>query len=306
MGETLLFFGNERIATGVTSPVLVLQALLKAGYRIPAVVVAQGATAKSRKERALEVETVAETHGIPIIAPANLKEATEQLKDYGAVAGVLVAYGKIVPQEVIDIFPKGIINIHPSLLPKHRGPTPIESVILQGDKETGVSLMRLGAKMDAGPVYAQETILLRGDEEKQMLSDQLLGLGANMLIQYLPDILKGNLKPQVQNDMHATYDEKIKKAAGELDWQKPATELAREIRAYAGWPKSHTTLATRDVIITKAHVVPGSGVPGTLRFDQPGQLGVNTKDGVLVIDSLVPSGKKEMPTQAFLTGYPLG
>jgi len=305
MKETLLFFGNERIATGITSPVLVLQALLAAGYPVAAVIVAQTSVSKSRKERSLEIEAVAEAHDIPVIAPANLKDAKNELARFGAVAGVLVAYGKIVPQDIIDVFPRGIINIHPSLLPKHRGPTPIESALLQGDKETGVSLMRLAAKMDAGPVYAQETVLLRGDETKQMLADQLAHLGANMLIQYLPDILQGALKPAEQNDLHATYDKKIEKSAGELDFQKPAGELEREVRAYAGWPRSRATIATRDVIITKAHVAPGSGVPGTLRFDQPGELGVQTKDGVLMIDKLIPSGKKEMTAQAFLAGYPL-
>lgn len=305
MKETLLFFGNERLATGVTSPALVLQALLAAGYRVPAVIVAQGSTGKSRKGRALEVAAVAEAHGIPVIAPANLKDAKGELKKYGADAGVLAAYGKIVPQEVIDIFPKGIINIHPSLLPKHRGPTPIESALLQGDKETGVSLMQLASKMDAGPVYAQETVLLRGDEEKQMLTDQLLQLGTTMLVQYLPDILSGKLRPQDQPDSQATYDQKIEKSSGELDFQKPAAELEREVRAYAGWPRSHATIATRDVVITKAHVAPGSGVPGALWFDQPGQLGVYTTDGILVLDSLVPSGKKEMTIAEFLRGYPL-
>lgn len=305
MGEPILFFGNERLATGVSSPVLVLQSLLKAGYNIPAVVVAQGTASKSRKERALEVVAVAEANGIPVIAPVKLTEAKDELKKYGAAAGVLVAYGKIVPQEIIDIFPRGIINIHPSLLPKHRGPTPIESALLQNDKETGVSLMQLASKMDAGPVYARETVLLRGNEEKQMLTDQLLQLGANMLVQYLPDILNGKLHPQEQRDVQATYDQKISKSAGELDFQKPAAELEREVRAYAGWPRSRATIATRDVIITKAHVAPGSGMPGTLWFDQPGQLGLYTEDGVLVIDSLVPSGKKEMTATEFLRGYPL-
>lgn len=304
MKETLLFFGNERLATGVTSPVLVLQALLKAGYNIPAVAVAQASKGKSRQTRALEIEAVAEAQGIPVIAPAQLKEATVQLKDFGAEAAVLVAYGTLVPPEIIDLFPKGIINIHPSLLPKHRGPTPLESAILHGDKETGVSLMQLGAKMDAGPVYAQETVLLRGNETKQQLADQLLALGANMLIQYLPDILGGKLKPTAQDDQQATYDEKISKADGELDWEKPAAALTREVRAYTGWPKSRATLAGQTMVITRAHAVEGSGVPGVLWF-APGQFGVFTKEGILVIDALIPAGRKEMTAADFLLGYKL-
>ena len=124
---TLVFFGNERLATGVATTAPTLQALIEEGYRIGAVVVAQNEARPSRKYRALEIEQVAGKHGIPVIAPPKLKDkdAIKELASHGAEAAVLVAYGKIVPLDVLDFFPKGIINIHPSLLPKHRGPTPI-------------------------------------------------------------------------------------------------------------------------------------------------------------------------------------
>jgi len=304
MNEPILFFGNERLATGVTSPVLVLQSLIKAGYNVPAVVVAQENKIKSRKDRALEIEVVAEANNIPVLAPPKLKEAAADLQKYGAVAAVLVSYGKIIPQEVIDIFPKGIINIHPSLLPKHRGPTPIESVILSGEKETGVSLMQLAAKMDAGDVYAQETVLLRGDEAKQQLADQLLNMGAKMLVHYLPDILSGQLTPAQQNDSEATYDKKIEKEAAQLNHDKPAEELAREVRAYAGWPKSRVLLAKKELVVTQAHALPGNGLPGGIWIEGH-NFGMYCSEGILAIDSLIPPGKKEMTAQAFLAGYPL-
>jgi len=304
MNEPILFFGNERLATGVTSPVLVLQSLIKAGYNVPAVVVAQENKIKSRKDRALEIEAVAEANNIPVLAPPKLKEAAADLQKYGAVAAVLVSYGKIIPQEVIDIFPKGIINIHPSLLPKHRGPTPIESVILSGEKETGVSLMQLAAKMDAGDVYAQETVLLRGDEAKQQLADQLLNMGAKMLVHYLPDILSGQLTPAQQNDSEATYDKKIEKEAAQLNHDKPAEELAREVRAYAGWPKSRVLLAKKELVVTQAHALPGNGLPGGIWIEGH-NFGMYCSEGILAIDSLIPPGKKEMTAQAFLAGYPL-
>ena len=303
MKPRLLFFGNERLATGVTSQVSVLRALIAAGYNIEAVITSNEDSV-SRQKRDLEIGPVAQAAGIPVILTGKTMTLEEKVQKHQADAAVLVAFGKIVPQKVIDMFPGGIINIHPSLLPKHRGPTPLESVILSGEKETGVSLMQLAAKMDAGPMYAQETVLLHGDETKQMLADQLLDLGANMLIQYLPDILSGNLKPTEQNDKQATYDKKIDKSDSVIDWQKPAEELEREVRAYAGWPKSRTTLAKRDVVITKAHVAEGSGIPGTLWLE-PGQLGVHTKEGVLAIDALVPAGKKEMTATEFLRGYQL-
>ncbi|HET9174679.1 MAG TPA: methionyl-tRNA formyltransferase [Candidatus Saccharimonadales bacterium] len=302
MTDTLIFFGNERLATGVTSPALVLQALLAAGYHIPVVVVAQSDTGKSRQERSLEVAAVAEAHGIEVIAPRKFADIQEQLQHHNASAGILVAYGKIVPQAIIDIFPKGIINIHPSLLPKHRGPTPLESAILSNDKETGVSLMSLAADMDAGPVYAQETILLNGSESKQQLADQLLEIGANMLVQYLPDILSNKLTATPQDNSQATYDKKISKDAGRLDWNKPAEELVREVRAYAGWPKCRALLANMELIVTAAHALQGNGLPGSMWLEGR-EFGVFCNPGILAIDTLIPPGRKEMTGQAFLAGY---
>lgn len=305
MKERILFFGNERLATGVSTPVLTLQALIAAGYEVPAVVVAQaGQPAQKHKDRTLEVEGVASEHDIPLLPLAKPREAVDKLKSYRARAAVLVSYGKLLPQEVLDVFPRGIINIHPSLLPRHRGPTPIESVILAGDKETGVSLMKLVEAMDSGPVYAQETVLLRGDEHKQQLADQLLGIGANMLVQYLPDILSGKLEARPQDDTGAVPDTRITKEAGRLDFYKPAEELEREVRAYAGWPKSRVMLGSSDLIITRAHVAEGDGLPGTVWLSGK-SFGVYCKEGILAFDTLIPPGKKEMTAAAYLAGYQL-
>lgn len=302
MKPRIVFFGNERLGTGLTTTAPTLQALIAAGYDVAAVVVAQREMGSSRKPRALEIVGVAEAHNIPVLSPPKLADAKNDLKDLGAQAAVLVAYGKIVPQSIIDLFPVGIINIHPSLLPKHRGPTPIESVILQSDKETGVSLMQLAAEMDAGPVYAQETVLLKGNETKQILAEQLLNLGKDMLLQYLPSILTSSLAPQAQNDKLATYDKLIEKSASELQFTKPATELDREVRAYAAWPRSRAKVGTTEVIITAAHVIEGQGVAGTLWINGP-EFGIHARKDILVIDRLIPAGKKEMSAAEFLAGY---
>lgn len=303
MSSRILFFGNERIATGVNTEVPTLQALIQAGYEVAAVVVAQNDPGKSRKARQLEIAAIAESHNIPVISPSKLSESVSDLASFKAEAAVLVAFGKIVPQTVIDIFPRGIINIHPSLLPKHRGPTPIESVILNGEGETGVSLMQLSAEMDAGPVFAQETILLNGRETKQQLADQLLGIGKDMLMNYLPQIIDGSLPPITQKESNATYDNRIGKVDGVLDFVgKNAEQLEREVRAFAGWPRSRAKIGTTEVVITQAHAADTNGTPGTPLLDGT-TLGIYASQGALVIDSLIPSGKKEMPTQAFLAGY---
>ena len=304
MSKRILFFGNERLATGVHTGASTLQALLASGYDVAAVIVAQSQGAPSRRERQLEVSAIAEQYGIPLLAPRSLLAVRDQLAGFKAEAAVLVAYGRIVPQAVLDLFPRGIINVHPSLLPLHRGPTPIESALLGGDQQTGVSLMLLSGKMDTGPLYAQQAVALNGNESKQALANQLAAIGTDMMLECLPKALDGSLEPVPQAETAVTYDRRIAKADGLLDWTKPAGRLEREVRAYAGWPRSRTTLGSTDVVITKSHVEAGKGKPGSLLLER-GKLGVHAAKGVLIIDSLIPAGKKDMPAAAFLTGYDL-
>ncbi|MEJ0073196.1 MAG: methionyl-tRNA formyltransferase [Candidatus Saccharibacteria bacterium] len=305
MSKKILFFGNERLATGLPTTAPVFRALLEAGYDIAAVIVAQVETGPSRKGRPLEIAELAKQHNIPVHAPAKLSDITDELATYQAEAAILIAYGDLVPAAIIDLFPRGIINLHPSLLPKHRGPIPIESVILNGEVSSGISLMALVKEMDAGPLYAQVPQLLIGTETKQQLADMFLDAGQELLLQHLPAILDGSLQPTPQpDDPTATYDERIKKEAGRIDWQKPAVQLEREVRAYLGWPRSRTKLGNYDVIVTAAHVIDGSGAPGSLYLEDK-QLGIHSGEGILIIDSLVPAGKKEMSAQAFRAGYKL-
>ena len=300
----LVFFGNERIATGVTTTAPTLQALIHAGYDIKAVV-SNYERGTSRSARELEIKAVADAHKIPVLLPDKPGDILGELKSFNAEAAVLVAYGRIVPQSVIDIFPKGIINIHPSLLPLHRGPTPLESVILDDSKKTGVSVMRLAKAMDAGPVYGQSEVELSGSETKQELADQLLDIGSAMVIELLPGILSGDVIAKPQDDSFATYDSLITKDNGRIDWTKPADQLVREIRAYAEWPKSTATFTGKDlIIITKAHAIAGD------KKTKPGTVEVLGRDlifycgkGALVTELLKPAGKKEMTTKEFLDGY---
>ena len=267
MSKTILFFGNEQLATGVQTGRPVLHALKEAGYNV-------------------------------VEASKNLNK--DELAGYGADAGVLIAYGVIIPEEILELFP--IINLHPSLLPQYRGSTPIESAILDDATETGVSLMKLAPEMDAGPVYAQEKIELNGNETKQELADKLSDLGCRMIIDNLPAILNGSLQAKEQDHAAATYTKLINKEDGRLEWSKPAVQLEREVRAYAGWPRSYGKLAGTNIVITKASVRDGTGEPGTIYRDGK-QLGIYAADGILMIESLIPAGKKEMSTEAFLAGY---
>ena len=306
MSKTILFFGNERLATGVSTSSPALKALIRNGYEVAAVVVAQNDPGRSRQARELEVASVAEEHGIPLLSPSDLLKAKDGLAGYGAQAAVLIAYGKIVPPEVLDIFPAGIINVHPSLLPLHRGSTPIESIILDGADETGVSLMKLAEKMDAGPIYDRVRIALKGDETKQSLADTLAAMGTDLLLKYLPGILGGAPEPvpEPQDETLATVDSHVAKADGVIDWSKPAVRLEREVRAYAGWPKSRTALGSTEIIITKAVVITDGGPlgPGELQIRDK-RLIMGTSEAALEILALKPAGKREMTAEGFLAGY---
>ncbi len=300
----LVFFGNERLATGITeTKAPVLRSLLAQGYDIAAIVVSQKVSS-SRRKRPLEVEAIAAEHNIPLLAPDHPRDLLSQLQEIDARAGVLAAYGRIVPPDLIEAFPRGIINLHPSLLPRYRGPIPIEQAILDGAKETGVSIMSLAPKMDAGPVYAQRQLALRGDEQKVELAKRLSLLGAQTLLEVLPAILEGKLKPQPQDDAKVTFCNLLRAEDRELDWSRPAVELERRVRALAGWPGTRATLFGRDVVVTAAHVSAHDteASPGESVRLPDGTLAIGTGAGLLVIDRLKPAGRGEMDARAFLAG----
>lgn len=299
--KKIIFFGNERLATGITTECLTIKKLISAGFDICAIITSydQPTTRSSRK---LEIKQIAEENNIPILMPNDLEVIHDQINSYQADIGVLVAYGQKVPKSIIDIFPRGIINLHPSLLPRHRGPTPIESAILNGDTETGVSIMSLATKMDSGPIYGYSHLKLTGTETKASLAEKMLDIGSEMIVNLLPDILDDSIVAEQQNESLSTYDSLIVKKSGELDFNKKSSQLEREIRAYSGWPKSFTKLKNIDVIITKASIAKMTGLPGDLLINKD-ELIIFCKEYALSIEKLQPSGKKEMTAKEFLAGY---
>lgn len=290
----LVFFGNERLASGL-APIqpIVLPALIEEGYDIAAVV-SNYSEGRSRSSRPLEVAEVADKHKIPLLLPAKLGDIADQLKATGAKSAVLVAYGQIVPRSILELFPRGIINIHPSLLPAYRGPTPIEQAILDGPEQTGVSLMKLAPAMDAGPVYAQQSLPLRGDETKVELAESLLRAGSSLLIQNLAAILDGSLKPKPQVDKQATYTKLLSKSDGQLDFKQPAEVLERQVRAFAGFPKARAQIEDQDVVVTAARVAKTADDGDLVIACQPGWLEI--------LELTAPSGKTITGAE-FIRGY---
>lgn len=294
-GRKLVFFGNERLISGLaTTTAPVLSALIGAGYDIKALVANDSGT-KSRKPRPLEVAELAKAHNIPVHLPAKPIDIYDTLAEYGADAAVLVAYGRIVPQQLIDLFPFGIINIHPSLLPYYRGPSPIESAIANGDATTGVSIMSLSAKMDAGPVYHQVPVHLAGSETAPHLAATLAELAATELVATLPRIFDGSLQPIPQDESLATYCQLITKSDSLLN---PSTQTAEQaerlVRAYSAFPKARIVINDYTVIVTAAHASDQQKTPLDVAFND-GQF--------LSIDQLVAPSGKTMTSDAFIAGY---
>jgi methionyl-tRNA formyltransferase len=248
---------------------------------------------------------VAEELKLPIHTAANRKEldALIDTNPFHSRIGVLVDFGIIVSQKVIDYFPLGIVNSHFSLLPEWRGADPITFSILSGQKKTGVSLMLLSAGMDEGPILSYTGQDLSATITTPQLTADLITLSNGQLVAILPLYLSGGAVPLAQDaNIEPTYSRKLTKADGNIDWHKSAEQIEREIRAFIEWPKSYTKIGGLDVVILNAHVIDAKGAAGTFT-KQDGRLVAFCGKKALVIDEIKPAGKQKMTGQAFLAGY---
>ncbi len=296
MKQSVVFFGSGPVAAESLRLLLEHQA-------VEAII--------TKPTTATEMSAVAGS--IPVQTVTNRKELDELVntRSFNSTMGVLIDFGIIVSQAVIDYFPLGIINSHFSVLPEWRGADPISFAILSGQEKTGVSLMILTAGMDEGPLVGYGECELDGSETTPDLTQRLIHLGDGLLRHELPLRFtdKKDFKgvPQTITGRTESYSRKLTKEDGIIDWNKPAAVIEREIRAFIEWPKSRTTLGGKDVIITKAYAVPSQPMnaePGDIDIvEQSKAFGIVTGKGTLWIDELKPAGKKEMPAKAFLAGY---
>ncbi len=288
----LMFFGTEDFS------VPTLQKLIEANYKIVAAVTKPD-TLRGRGHKLDQpaVKKIAAVNNIKVLQPAKVTEILPEIQKLQPEVGVLVSYGKIIPESIIEAFPKGIINIHPSLLPIYRGPSPIESAILNGDKVTGISIMSLEKAMDAGPVYLQERIELSGIETKNELYDQFSRQGAKLLIENLPRILDGSIKSTSQDESEATYCQMITKSDGDLDpITMTADECERRIRAFIGWPKTRINLLGKNIIVTKARVL------ADFSGDKWPDVILCKNNSALQITEIVSPNGKQMKTADYFRG----
>jgi len=253
------------------------------------------------------VKTLALSLNIPIIQPEKLREplALELLQAWQPDLIVVAAFGQILRQNVLDMPPLGCINVHASLLPRWRGAAPIQAAILNGDAQTGVTIMLMDAGVDTGAILSQRSELIRDADTAAVLSEKLAQIGAELLIETLPNYLNNSISPHEQPYQGMTYAPMIKKDDAKLDFKLSAQDLDRKIRAYNPWPGAFTTWRGNPLKFLNSHVLESLSAsppaPGsTLVIEQ--KPAIQTSYGILVIDEIQPAGKKAMPGKTFLQG----
>ena len=295
MSETITFFGSGPVAAQSLR-------LLAQSFNIDAVITKPRPIHHKGSVPVLEA---CEELGLKVLTVTDKKTLRTLFAERPVKSrvAILIDFGIIVPQSIIDYFPLGIVNSHFSLLPEWRGADPITFSILSGQPLTGVSLMMLVAGMDEGPLIAQGIYQLTPDITTPDLTDDLIELSYEMLVEILPKYVDGSIAPYPQDENKPiTYSRKLSKEDSILDWNKSAEQLEREIRAFAGWPKSRCTFGGLELVITKAHVVDAQGPIGKTSIVDK-QPVVFCGDKALALDMLKPAGKKEMTGEGFLAGY---
>jgi methionyl-tRNA formyltransferase len=242
--------------------------------------------------------------GIPILKPQRLKDpqAMQQLQEWSPEVIVVAAFGQILRPAILDLPPYGCINVHGSLLPRWRGASPVQSAIMHGDQETGITIMRMDPGVDTGPILSQRATPIHPNDTGGSLSERLAQLGAELLLDTLPGYLNGLLQPRDQGETGATYAPILKKEEGLIDFSKPADMLERQVRAFNPWPGSFTTWENQILKIHKSHAISEISSRAGEKLVYDGLPAIACSSGLLVLDDIQPSGKRRMPGDVFLRG----
>ncbi len=257
------------------------------------------------------VKVLAEQLNLPVLQPLKARDESfiSQLRVLQPDLIVVIAYGQILPQSILDLAPHGCLNVHTSILPKYRGAAPIQWAIADGEPETGVTVMKMDAGLDTGPVLTMRTTPILPTDDSQILHDRLAQLGAELLTETIPAYVAGNIQPQPQPATGSTYAAKIKKEDGQIDWNRLAVENWNRLRAFTPWPGAFTFLQTEPkpmlLKIQRVEVVEQSGEPGAvLSADKTGLVVACGKDALRILE-LQREGGKRLPAEAFLAGFPI-
>ncbi len=305
MATPVIFMGTPEFA------VPIMEFLLRAQYQIVAVYTQPDRRVGRGQQIAFCAgKRLALARGLPVIQPENMRQPKilEQLAGFDPKLIVVAAFGHILTPEILTLPKFGCLNVHPSLLPRHRGPSPVAAAILHGDEVTGVTIMLMDTGLDTGPILAQREVPISVEDTTGSLTVKLARVGADLLMETLPPWLQGKIKPQHQEESQATYSKIINKQDGEIDWHLSASELWCRIRAFNPWPGCYTWWQGKRLKITKAMPLTGSGDGEegrviTLPSPSPLTVGANTGGGVLGLQRLQLEGKREMSVDEFVRGH---
>lgn len=296
----VVYMGTPDFAVGP------LEAIIKAGHDVTAVVTQPDKPKGRGKEMAMSpVKECALQYNIPVLTPVKIKEAeaVDELKQYPADIFVVAAFGQILSEEILNMPKFGCINIHASLLPKYRGAAPIQWSIIDGEEETGITIMQMDKGLDTGDILFQKRVAITAEETGESLFDKLALTGAEFVVEALERIEKGDVHPIKQDDEKSSYAKMLTKSVGKIDWSQSAIVIERLIRGLNSWPSAYTTYKGKQLKIWSATVEPHeAGEPGTVAKVSKDAVYICTGEGALALKEIQLEGKKRMTTKEFLLG----
>lgn len=302
----IIFMGTPELSVGT------LEALVEAGHDVClAVTQPDKPKGRGKEMQPTPVKETAVRYGIPIFQPKKVREpeCVEYLKSFQAEVCVVVAFGQILPGEILDMTPYGCINVHTSLLPKYRGAAPIQWAIIQGEQVTGVTTMQMDEGIDTGDMLLTTEVPITPEETGESLHDKLAAAGAELAVRTLKELEAGTLTPKKQGESPTPYAKMLNKKMGNIDWNQPAAAIERLIRGLNSWPSAYTIWNGKVMKIWKAGVKSDEtgdtvekAAPGTILKVEKDSFCVQTGDGVLLVKEVQLPGKKHMDVCAFLRG----
>jgi methionyl-tRNA formyltransferase len=305
MTHRVVFMGTPRFALPT------LRTLVEICRVVGVVTQPERPSGRGRQPQLSPVQVLAEKYGLPVSTPISLKgtDTMQQLCAWQPEVIVVAAFGMLLPPAVLDLPPAGCVNVHASLLPRWRGAAPVAAAILNGDDETGVTLMKMDVGLDTGPIIRQVSVTIGPDDTRETLTECLGQLGADLLRQALPDWLAGRIQPRLQDDSLATYAPPLRKEQGYINWQSPADRITRQVRAFHPWPGTFTRWRGKLLKILRAVVLPetetGIGendrLPGTVILSPRGPVVVAGRGHILLVE-VQPPGKRPMTAADFARG----
>lgn len=302
----VIFMGTPDFSVGT------LEALIEAGHDVClAVTQPDKPKGRGKEMQFTPVKEAALRHNIPVFQPKRVRNEAciEELRKYNADVMVVIAFGQILPKEILELTPYGCINVHASLLPKYRGAAPIQWSIICGEEVTGVTTMQMDEGLDTGDMLLKTEVVITPEETGESLHDKLAEVGAKLCVETLAAAEAGELHPEKQGETPTIYARMLDKKLGNIDWTKPAVEIERLIRGLNSWPSAYSHLGEKVVKIWKAKVDDSAEnshvAPGTITRVEKDCFYIQTGDGELGVEELQIPGKKRMETGAFLRGYHL-